>query len=132
MVSKEKINQESCQEKCLRRANERSSKISDLIRVVVFAGFGLIWIILQASDKEVKDMSIAEPLGMATAMLCGSVIVEFLYLIVDVSSNLYQGIRNIKFAESKSKRIFLLQWSLWYFKALLVIGAYLTILYEIG
>lgn len=131
MVSKEKINQESHQEKCLRRANERSCKISDLIRVVVFAGFGLIWVILQASDKNVKDLSIVEPLGIATAMLCGSVIVEFLYLIVDVSSNLYQGIRNIKFAESNAKRIFLLQWSLWYLKALLVIGAYLTILYEI-
>lgn len=131
MVSKDKINQESSQEKFLRRAKERSGKISDLIRVVVFAGFGLIWVILQASNKNVKDLSIVGPLGIATAMLCGSIIVEFLYLIVDVSSNLYQGIRNIKFAESKSKRIFLLQWFLWYLKALLVIGAYLTILYEI-
>lgn len=131
MEEKEKIKSESYQEKCLRRASERSDRISGLIRVVVFAGFGLIWVILQASNKNVNDLSIVEPLGMATAMLCGSIIVEFCHLIIDVSSNLYQGCRGIKFATSTSKRIFLLQWFLWYLKALLVIGAYLSILYKI-
>lgn len=131
MEDKEKIKSESYREKCLRRASERSDKISGLIRVVVFAGFGLIWVILQTGNKNINDLSIVEPLGMATAMLCSSIIVEFCHLIIDVSSNLYQGCRGVRFAKSKSKRIFLLQWFLWYLKAILVIGAYLSILYKI-
>ena len=32
------------QETCLSRASDKSAKASDLIRSLVFAGFGLIWV----------------------------------------------------------------------------------------
>lgn len=39
------------QKKCLLRASRRSVKASDIIRSLVFAGFGLIWIILQEDSN---------------------------------------------------------------------------------
>lgn len=131
MECKEKIKHESYREKCLRRASERSDKISELIRGVAFAGFGLIWVILQVSNKNVNDLSIVEPLGLATLMLCCSIIAEYSHFIIDVSSNLYQGLRNNRFSSSNLKLFFLIQWFLWYVKTIMVIVAYLSILYEI-
>ena len=43
------------QRKCLSRASEKSAKASDLTRSLVFAGFGLIWVILQADKLDIKN-----------------------------------------------------------------------------
>lgn len=123
-----KVKSESYREKCFRRANINSDKISRLIRFVVFAGFGLIWVILQAYDKNMEDLSRIRSLGLAVIFLCSTVIAEFFHLIMDVSSNLYQGYYNVKFSKRKLKRIFTMQWILWYVKAILVIVAYVCIL----
>ncbi len=44
------------QETCLSRATKRSAKASDLIRSLVFAGFGLIWVILQADNVGIRGL----------------------------------------------------------------------------
>ena len=73
--------------KSLRRTSQRSEKVSELIRYVVFAGFGLIWMILQTDNQDIRSLSIKGPLGIATVMLCCAVITDFLDLMIDVSSN---------------------------------------------
>lgn len=128
MEYKEKVRAETYREKCLRRASEHSNKISELIRFVVFAGFGLIWVILQASHMNISDLSKIKSLGVAVVLLCCTVLAEFFHLIVYVSSNLYQGYYNIKFSGHKLKRIFVIQWVLWYIKAFLILIAYSCIL----
>lgn len=77
------------QKTCLLRASKRSVKASDIIRSLVFAGFGLIWIVLQADNMDVKSLKIGTNLGNATLMLCGTVIFEFTHLTFDVAVNLY-------------------------------------------
>lgn len=119
------------QGRCLRRASENSQRISVLIRNVVFAGFGLVWIILQAEHSTIHTLSIKTYLGVATTMLCLAVILEFIHLMIDVSTNLYQGIRKIKIFNSVLENIFGLQWFLWYAKAVVVIIGYLCILMEV-
>lgn len=116
------------QETCLSRASDKSAKASDLIRSLVFAGFGLIWVILQADNVGIKGLKIGTNLGNATLMLCGAVICEFTYLIFDVTINLYQGWTNKFFSEPTMKMFIGFQWILWFAKALAIIGGYVFIL----
>lgn len=119
------------QRKCLSRASEKSAKASDLIRTLVFAGFGLIWVILQADKLNIKNLRIGTDLGYATTMLCIAVIFEFTYLIFNVSINLYQGWTNKFFSEPTMKMLMGFQWILWFAKALAVIVGYFFILHSL-
>lgn len=116
------------QRKCLSRASKKSAKASDLTRSLVFAGFGLIWVILQADKLNIKNLKIGTDLGYATTMLCIAVIFEFIYLMFNVSINLYQGWTNKFFSEPTMKKFIGVQWFLWFAKALAVIVGYVFIL----
>lgn len=116
------------QETCLSRATKNSAKASDLIRSLVFAGFGLIWVILQADELNIKNLRIGTNLGYATLMLCGAVIFEFTYLIFNVAINLYQGWINKFFSEPIMKKLICFQWILWFAKAFAIIVGYVFIL----
>ena len=116
------------QRKCLSRASKKSAKASDLTRSLVFAGFGLIWVILQADKLNIKNLKIGTDLGYATTMLCIAVIFEFIYLMFNVSINLYQGWTNKFFSEPTMKKFIGFLWFLWFAKALAVIVGYVFIL----
>lgn len=116
------------QKTCLLRASKRSVKASDIIRSLVFAGFGLIWIVLQADNMDVKSLKIGTNLGNATLMLCGTVIFEFTHLTFDVAVNLYQGRFNRLWSDYTMKRVFDFLWILWFAKIISVIVGYIFIL----
>lgn len=122
-------------------AQEDSVKVSALIRSVVFAGFALIWIIIQGKTSSLCDIILYPQLKWAAILLSFSIILEFLHLMISVSVSLiYATIKLTKAPSYSSKKTIhnmlptftphyslYIQWGCWYTKSLAVIIAYVLI-----
>lgn len=122
-------------------AQEDSVKVSALIRSVVFAGFALIWIIIQGKTSSLCDIILYPQLKWAAILLSFSIILEFLHLMISVSVSLiYATIKLTKAPSYSSKKTIYnmlptftphyslyIQWGCWYIKSLAVIIAYVLI-----
>lgn len=123
-------------------ACEDSTKVSALIRSVVFAGFALIWIILQGKSKTLPDILLYPKLKYAAILLSFSIILEFIHLVISVSISLVYAIIILTKAPSYCKKKTMhnmlptstphcslyIQWGCWYAKSIAVIIAYILIL----
>lgn len=123
-------------------ACEDSAKVSALIRNVVFAGFALIWIILQGKSKTLPDILLYPKLKYAAILLSFSIILEFMHLVISVSVSLIFATIRLTKAPSYCKKKTMhnmrptytphcslyIQWGCWYAKSIAVIIAYILIL----